>query len=83
MRTEELEKESKLYDNDDECFIHVTRPRDGAYTVIESGDPKVILQAVFHLMKELEQTFGLEFKKQIKMLKWANRNVKHETFERN
>ena len=75
MKTEELEKEARYFNRDKECFIHVQRAADMPYSQIVSGDPVVIIQAVYNIISELETEYEVPFKKSIKILKWAKRNV--------
>lgn len=69
MRIQEIEKEAKQFDREDECYIHMERCNGGVYGLIVTGDLKVIVQGLFNIMITIEDEYGMPFKEQIKFLK--------------
>ena len=76
MKTEEIEKEARLFNKEDECYIHVQRCNDGPFTQLLAGDPKVLLQAVFNIISELETDYDVSFRKQMKIYRYAQRTFR-------
>ena len=73
MRTEELQNEAKLYNGDNECYVHVEKTQNQNMRMITCGDPAVLMSAAFLLNVEISkyaEVDTLQFlKKQIKMYK--------------
>ena len=49
--------------------MHMERTDGHPYSVIVSGDPKVLMQGVFNLMCHMEEEYEIPFDRQMKMLK--------------
>lgn len=63
MNAEEIMREASQYDRGGECFIHIQRSEGSPFSLIESGDPIILIRAVYRIICEIEDTFDFPFKK--------------------
>lgn len=71
MRLEELEKEAKLYNREDECYIHVERCKDKPYACLIAGDERVLAQAIYQIICAFSEQYHVTFQSFLKFMQRA------------
>lgn len=69
MRTEQIVNEAKMYNSDEECYIHVEKVRGANYKMMIAGEASCIAQAAYNIMSYIEEHAGIPVDHQLKIMR--------------